>query len=103
MNYYYGRTYIQDGKLDLSCGRIVIYEGNLEYSNGPSMDHNDLLRALAAKLVARKDDVISHATRLYWKREDGNIIISPTRKIDNDDFEDNWDLYRAMIKKAIKR
>lgn len=102
MKYYYGK-YIQDGKLDSNCGRIVIYDGQLEFSIGPSRDHNDLLRALAAKMVARKDDVISGAIRLYYKREPGRIVVSPVRKLDDDMFQNNWDLYRAMIKKAIRR
>lgn len=103
MDYFYGRNYIQDGKLDQDCGRIVIYDGNIEVSVGPSRDHNDLLRALAAKIVARKDDVISNATRLYYKREPGRIIVSPVRKIDHESFERNWDHFRAMIRKAIKK
>jgi hypothetical protein len=102
MKYYYGK-YIQDGKLDSDCGRIVIYDGQLEVGIGPGRDHNDLLRALAAKMVAHKDDVICKGVRLYYKREPGRIIVSPVRKIDDDMFQENWDWYRAMIKKAIKR
>lgn len=102
MRYFYGK-YIQDGKLDASCGRIVIYDGQLEVGIGRGRDHNDLVRALSAKMVARRDDVISGAVRLYYKRESDRIIISPVRKIDDDAFQENWDLYRAMIKRAIKR
>ena len=101
MDYYYGK-YIQDGKLDSSCGRIVIYEGQALHADGPAADHNYLLRSLAAKIKANKDDVISKAIRLYFKREKGRIIISPVRKIDDEDFERNKNFYYILIKKIIK-
>lgn len=102
MDYFYGRKYIQDGKLDSSCGRIVIYRGQALHANGPAADHNYLLRSLAARIKANKDDVISNATRLYFKRERGRIIISPVRKIDDEDFERHQNEYTLIIKKIIK-
>ena len=102
MEYLYGSTYIRDGKLDSSCGRMVIYGSHIEIANGPSADHNYLLRSLAARLVVKKDDVISHATRLYFKREPGRIIISSVRKIDDEDFERNWIFYAKLIKQNLK-
>jgi len=101
MDYYYGK-YIQDGKLDSSCGRIVIYNDQILHANGPAADHNYLLRSLAARIRANKDDVISKAIRLYFKRESNRIIISPVRKIDDEDFEHNKNFYYILIKKVIK-
>lgn len=102
MEYLYGSTYIKDGQLDASCGRIVIYDGHIEVANGPAADHNYLLRSLAARLVAKKDDVISRATRLYFKREGNRIVISSVRKIDDEDFERNWVFYAKLIKQNLK-
>lgn len=102
MDYFYGRKYIQDGKLDSSCGRIVIYRGQALHANGPAADHNYLLRSLAARIRANKDDVISDAIRLYFKRENGRIIISPVRKIDDEDFERHQNEYTLIIKKIIR-
>lgn len=102
MKYYYGK-YINDGKLDRDCGRIVIYDGCAEVGIGPGRDHNDLLRALAAKMVAKKDDVISHGMRLYYKREQNRIVISPVRAIDDIEFKSDWDFYRNIVKKSLRR
>jgi hypothetical protein len=101
MAYYYGR-YIQDGSLTPNCGRIVIYRDAILHAEGPSADHNYLLRSLAARIYADKDDVVSRASRYYFAREDGDIIISPVRKIDGDDFEAHEQIYAAMIKRIIR-
>jgi hypothetical protein len=76
---------IQDSKLEQNVGRLVVYKGLAEKSIGPSRDHNDLLRALAARQRLPKDDVISNAQRFYWKNLNRNLIlISPVRKLDED-------------------
>lgn len=102
MKYYYGK-YINDGKLDHDCGRIVIYDRQIEVSVGRSRDHNDLLRGLAAKMLTKKDDVISHGIRLYYKREPGRIVVSPVRQVDDDEFQADWDFNRMIVKKALRR
>lgn len=99
--YYYGR-YIQDGLLDAACGRIVIYNNHILHANGPSADHNYLLRSLAARDRINKDEVISNAIRLYFRREPDRIVISPVRKIDDEDFERHTREYTILIKQTVK-
>lgn len=82
---YFGKI-LQDGKLTPTSGRIVIYGEFIEVSRGPARDHNDLLRALAAKYRLPKDAVISGAIRLYWDRMGKDIVVCPVRKIDEDEF-----------------
>jgi hypothetical protein len=101
MAYYYGK-YIQDGSLDSHCGRIVIYKGNILHAQGPSADHNYLLRSLAARSRENRDAVIGGAVRLYFTREGGDVIISPVRKIDDDDFLAHEKEYAALIKSVIR-
>ena len=101
MKYYYGR-HIQDGYLGLNCGRAVIYRGNILHANGPSADHNYLLISLAARIVEDKHKVLSEASRFYFMRDNGDIIISPVRKIDDDDFERNRELYISLFKKVLR-
>jgi hypothetical protein len=96
MNFYFGKA-IQDGALGPEVGRIVIFEDFITHSNGPSRDHNDLLRSLAAKYRLPKDEVISKAIRLYWKPCKDGIIISPVRKIDDDEFYRYKDLHVRML------
>jgi hypothetical protein len=84
MNYLFGWA-IKDGTLGPDVGRLIVYKKHGLKSNGPSRDHNDLLRAFAAAYQMNKDDVISNASRFYWKYQNKeNIIISPVRKIDED-------------------
>jgi hypothetical protein len=101
MNYYFSKA-IQDGSLGPEVGRIVIWNEFITHSNGPSRDHNDLLRALVSKFRLPKDDVISNALRFYWKPCKDGIIISPVRKVDDNDFYARKDKYTKMIMGEIK-
>jgi hypothetical protein len=56
----------------------------------------------AAKFRMNKDQVISGCTRLYFKREGNNIIISPVRKIDDEDFCTHREEYRKLIMDDIR-
>ena len=73
---------IQDGKLGYDVGRIVVYDGLVERSNGPSRDHNDLIASLSSKYRLDKSDVMSRAYRFYWRPARWGITVSPVRKID---------------------
>ena len=76
---------LQDGKLDFYTGRIVIYEGQGITSNGPSLDHVDLIAAFSRRNGIDRSEVMSKAYRFYWKPETlGLIIISPVRKLDEE-------------------
>jgi hypothetical protein len=97
---YFGKT-LQDGKLTPTSGRIVIYQEFIEVSRGPSRDHNDLLRALAAKSRLPKDDVISGAIRLYWDHQGGDVVVCPVRKIDEYAFYARKDFHTALIINAL--
>jgi hypothetical protein len=90
---------IQDSKLPQNVGRLIIYKGLAEKTIGPSRDHNDLLRAFAAKYRQPKDDVISNAYRFYWKQSQKDVIlISPVRKLDED-----WAYsHKALFLNALK-
>jgi hypothetical protein len=100
-NYYYGK-YIQDGKLDSSCGRLIIFSSQILHSEGPSRDHNDLMRSFASRFRMNKDEVISKCSRYYFKREGNSVIISPVRKIDDEDFCTHREEYRKLIMDEIK-
>ena len=105
MRYYYGAGYVQDGKLDNSCGRIVIYEDKALVGYNRAMDHNYLLRALASKYRFPREKVISNAIRLYYKfesAEGGRCIISGVRRIDNEEFDSNFKFYGKLVKDALK-
>ena len=88
---------IQDGKLSPATGRIVIYNDFIEISHGPSRDHNDLLRALAAKYRLPKDVVISDAIRLYWDRKGDDIVVCPVRKLDEGLFCAREEFHKKLI------
>ena len=88
---------IQDGKLSSGTGRIVIYKEFIDISHGPSRDHNDLLRSLSSKFKLPKDAVISNAIRLYWERRGTNIVVSPVRKLDEDDFYAREEFHTKLI------
>ena len=93
---------LQDGKLTPTCGRIVIYKTFIEASRGPSRDHNDLLRSLASRFKLPKDDVISKAIRLYWDyRDKESIIVSPVRRLDEEQFYAQEDFNRKLIGSVI--
>jgi hypothetical protein len=100
VNYYFGKV-IQDGVLGPEVGRIVIYRQYITHSTGPSRDHNDLLRSLAAQFGLDKDQVIAQAARFYWKPWRDGIVISPVRKIDSDDFYQHQLLYTRLLQKEI--
>jgi hypothetical protein len=93
---------IQDGKLDHETGRIVIYQGYVVRSNGPSRDHNDLLKSLAARYRVNRDDVYARANRFYWKPGNGGIFISPVRKVDEDWAYANAKLFKHLIDKEFE-
>jgi hypothetical protein len=94
---------ITDGKLDFETGRIVIFQDKILKSNSPTNDHNDLLRALAAKYKLPKDQVISNAHRFYWKPGNGGIVISPVRKLDEDWVYENVQLFKSLIDKEFDK
>ena len=74
---------LQDGKLDYQTGRIIIYENRGLISNGPSLDHVDLIAAFSRRNKLDRLSVMSKAYRFYWKPDKKNLItISPVRKID---------------------
>jgi hypothetical protein len=90
---------IQDGKLSPDTGRLVIYKGFSIKSNGPSMDHNDLITALASSIKESRSNVAGNAYRFYWKpASQGRITVSPVRKIDMDWAQDNQDVFNRIIK-----
>lgn len=94
---------LEDGYLDNNSGRIVIYDGVGLASSGNSMDHNDLLRALARQYQFHTQDVISNAIRLYYMRYKGHIIVSERRKIDYDMMERNLPYYASVIEHAVRK
>lgn len=94
---------IQDGKLDRTCGRIIIYGHDMVFSKDYMTDHNYLLRAFAARWQVNKDQVISNAIRLYFSIVDpDNMIVTGVRKIDDNDFEASIDTYINMINHDFK-
>jgi hypothetical protein len=103
VNYFYG-PYVNDGNKNFgyNTGRIVIYKDRILHAEGPSADHNYLLRSLAARYRINRDEVISGAARFYVTRESGRIIVSPVRKIDDDLFVQNRDAYTRLIVSVIK-
>lgn len=101
MKYFYSESYIQDGKLDNRCGRIIIYNNDILVSYNHMNDHNDLLRGFAARFQYKKDEIISNAIRLYFRHEGDRIIVSPRRGIDDDMFKRRWDFHRQLVKKEL--
>lgn len=97
MKVLYDENYIRDGKLDSNCGRIVLYGNDFQISYGQSADHNYLLRSLAARNLKNKDDIISNATRLYYKVEESRIVVSPVRKTDDENVKSNKKLQKLII------
>jgi len=93
---------IQDGKLNASTGRIVIYREFIEISRGPARDHNDLSRALASKYKQPRDMVMSNSIRFYYERDGNKTIVCPVRKLDEDELLSRQDYYIDLIKSAIK-
>lgn len=97
METLYQSGYTKDGYLGNNSGRIIIYEDYVLISNGPSMDHNGLLRAFASRYRFPKDEVISNAIRLYYTITNGKMIVSECRKIDSDMFESQEKHYTELI------
>ena len=93
---------LQDGKLTLSCGRIVIFENYIDISKGLSRDHNDLLLSLASRYKLNKDEVISKAIRLYWDfLGKDSIIVSPVRKLDEEMYFQKKEFNDRLINNAL--
>jgi len=94
---------LKDGKLDSQTGRIIIYANLGIKSNGPSMDHNDLITAFAAKFKANRSEVASNGHRFYWRPiSKGLINISPTRKLDEDYIDNHPEEFKAVIGRLFK-
>lgn len=98
----YKAGYTQDGYLSPDQGRMVIYKDKILFSHGNHPDHITLLQSLAAKYHLDKDDVISSAIRLYYKREDDAIIVSQNRRIDEDMLLKNMQFYGNLIQNNFK-
>ena len=89
---------IQDGLLKPTDGRIIMYAGLGIKSNSRTQDHNDLLRAFAARHKKNRDEVISNAARFYWRPVSKNkIIISPVRKIDEDYYDFKTSEFESIL------
>ena len=89
---------LKDGKLDYQTGRIVIYGDQGIFSNGPSLDHNDLIAAFARRNGIDLSSVMSKAYRFYWKPDRKNLIfISPVRRIDEDWVLGNVERFDKII------
>ena len=101
MKYYYGE-YIKYGQLDNTCGRIVIYGDDIMFSYIRSADHNYLLRALASRYRRDTNKIYGDAIRLYFTHEGDRIVVSPTRKIDDDNFNSRYKHYAKLIKSEIQ-
>jgi hypothetical protein len=80
--------FVQDGKVDSSCGRIIIYGNAIIVSKSHTSDHNYLLRALASRYNVNKDEVIGNAIRLYYCKQGKFMIVNGVRKIDDDRLKD---------------
>jgi len=89
---------LKDGKLDYYTGRIIVYGGHGIRSNGPSMDHNDLIAAYSRRNKIDRSSVMSDAYRFYWKPDKINlIIISPVRKLDEEWVINNVELFDQIV------
>jgi len=89
---------LQDGKLDYYTGRIVIYDDKGIISNGPSLDHVDLIAAFSQRNGIDRSSVMSKAYRFYWKPKYKDvIIISPVRKLDEDWVLSNVENFDKII------
>ncbi len=98
----YKAGYTQDGYLSSDQGRIVIYNDKIQISHGNHPDHITLLQSLASKYRLDKDDVISSAIRLYYKREDNAIIVSQNRRIDENMLFENLRQYALLIQDQFR-
>ncbi len=95
---------IQDGLLTSDTGRIIIYKDCILRSKGPSMDHNDLCFAFARTYGFSSSEVRSKASRYYYRQISANeLIISPVRKIDQIDAQQNPKLFDRLIQSEFGR
>lgn len=83
----YVAGYTKDGTLRPNQGRVVIFNDKVLVSRGNSPDHLALLGGLAAKYHFKRDDVISNAIRMYYTIEEDVVILSASRKLDEQLFE----------------
>lgn len=65
-------------------------------------DHNYLLRAFASRFGYKKDEVIANAIRLYFRDNGDHVIITETRRIDEEKFFSNKEFNSNLIKKELK-
>ena len=93
---------IQDGNLT-GCGRVVCHLGEALASSNERTDHNDLLRAFAARFRFDRDKVIAQATRLYFRRDQDRIVVCGVRKIDDDALRSETRDFGLPISNAITR
>lgn len=100
--FYWGPGRIQDGKLDDHCGRIILYKDYALVGWNRTMDHNYLMRSFASKFGFKKDEVISHSIRLYFRWEGDVCIIAGRRKIDDVEFENNFKRNAEVVKDALR-
>jgi hypothetical protein len=91
---------IQDGKL-VGCGRVVIHRGQALASNNRMTDHNNLLRAFAARFRLDRDEVIAKAVRLYFRIEGGHVVVCGVRQIDNEAVCGDLRCYGLLIMDAV--
>ncbi|PIE98766.1 MAG: hypothetical protein CR988_01615 [Treponema sp.] len=62
------------------------------------MDHNDLCFAFARTYGFSSSEIRSKASRYYYRQISANeLIISPVRKIDQIDAEQNSTLFNKLI------
>jgi hypothetical protein len=54
------------------------------------------------KLQKERDMVISNASRYYYIRKEDCIIVSPVRKLDDNDFYERQAQYIKLIVQAVK-
>lgn len=102
MKFYWAPGVIQDGMLDDSCGRIVLYDGGIVIGYSRGADHNYLLRSLASRYQFPVNDVIHSAVRLYFKYEPEGILLSGVRGVDNEAFESQKRYYANLIKRNFR-
>jgi hypothetical protein len=89
--------YTKDSTLQPNQGRVVIFEDKILVSRGNYPDHLSLLSGLASKYHFKKDDVISNAIRMYYTIEDDVVILSASRILDEQMFEQKDHQYAEEI------
>jgi len=101
-NIVYKNGHTKDGHLAPHQGRIVIYSDFVEISYGNTPDHMTLLYGLASRYHLKRDEVVSNAIRLYYAIEDGVMIVSQNRQIDEDALLKDPVHYGNLIKNRIR-